>query len=104
MSTSLSLNDFRPEVIALAFLMESQLKRNDGRGGWKACDRVYLMERLDENLRDLGYNLRAGDKAAAAQTCADIANFVMMMADNEGMLPEVTQTSQPPLRRIDNEL
>ena len=78
---------WRPEVIAFADLMEAQLKANDSRGGWKSCDRVYFMEKLEINLRDLGFNLKAGAIFQAKRDCADIANFAMMLADNEGFLP-----------------
>lgn len=73
----------RPSVVRFARLMEAQLRKNDSRGGWSNCDRVYFMEKLEINLRDLGHDLRAGAHEAVQRDCADLGNFAMMLAENE---------------------
>lgn len=72
----------RPEVWAMALMMEAQLKRNDHRGGWKDMRPGELHERIHFNQLDLAAHRVATDKKAYGRTCADIANFAMMLADN----------------------
>ena len=80
----------RPEVLAFALLMEAQLKRNDYRGGWKDESPTYLGHRIEENMRDLGMISANEDVPGYHRTCADIANFAMMLADNRAALTAAT--------------
>jgi hypothetical protein len=73
----------RESVKNMAQMMEAQLRRNEHRGGWDNCCRAYFLEKLEINLRDLRHNLDAGLHAVAQRDCADIANFSMMLAENE---------------------
>ncbi len=80
------LSEVRPSVIRMARHMEKQLLANDSRGGWSNCDRVYLLEKLEANLRDLKHNLAAGCFEMGQLDCADIANFAMMLSENEYLM------------------
>jgi len=80
--TARAFGKLRPEVLAFARMMEAQLKRNDHRGGWKACTVDYLLDRLRANMDDLEAGHRIG------HTLADLANFAMMLADVSDQLPK----------------
>ncbi len=75
----------RDEVWAFALLMESRLRRNDSRGGWKSCTREYLWERLDANMKDLyeSWLRPEQDMNETLGALVDIGNFAMMLADTE---------------------
>ena len=64
-----------PEVMQFAQAMQKQLDANKERGDWKEWD--YATEdgpyAIKRNLKDFKF----GDKKS--QTCADIANFALMM-------------------------
>lgn len=81
------LSECRPSVVRMARMMEAQLKRNDHQGGWFSCSKEYLLESIERNLGDLtgsdGHPEYAVKGAAFQRTCADIANFAMMLAENE---------------------
>ena len=87
--------EVRPSVMRFAKHMEAQLLKNDSRGGWAACDRVYLLEKLEANLRDLKYNLAAGEFEAAQRDTADLANFAMMLNENEYIRHHAEKREKP---------
>jgi hypothetical protein len=77
------VSEIRPSVIRMARMMEGQLRANESRGGWSHCDKDYFIEKLEINLRDLTYNLAANAHKEVQRDCADLANFAMMLSENE---------------------
>jgi NTP pyrophosphatase (non-canonical NTP hydrolase) len=76
--------DARPEVITLARAMEERLRANEAKGHWAGCTFGYLFTRLHEELSELS-NAMAFEHESPEQVwreAADVANFVMMLADN----------------------
>lgn len=81
--------EVRPSVVRMARHMEAQLRANDSRGGWQNCTKEYLEERIEQNLKDL--RACSGSEGGfesflsthIQRTCADIANFAMMLSENE---------------------
>jgi hypothetical protein len=76
----------RRTVREFAFDMEKQLLANDHKCGWNDEDQHFLTASLAKNLFDLNTALKKvdKDKHEITKCCADIANFAMMIADNEG--------------------
>lgn len=68
----------RPEVIWFAQKMEERLAANDDKGGWGTESDEYLIKRIKEETEELevAINSQIADEAA------DVANFAMMIADN----------------------
>lgn len=69
----------REAVLWFAKLMESRLRSNDHKGGWRGCDERFLWKSLRENLTQAANEKQPGWKVLAL---ADVANFAMMIADN----------------------
>ena len=94
----------RPEVLAFAHLMESKLKKNDHKGGWKNCDPSWLFNRMYEEIEEIKIPLLTDKNEQAKRRheqrdrisleCADVANFAMMIADVCGIAP----TPAPPAK------
>ena len=74
----------RPEVAAFAMLMEAELRKHDDRPGWKQSSPNWLMERLQEELKELSVALDYKGPCGVGQEAADVANFAMMIADVSG--------------------
>lgn len=76
----------RTSVINFASDMEAQLKVNEHKGGWGNSTEAYLIACLEGNLNALDNELSkdSRDKYEITIRCANIANFAMMIADNEG--------------------
>lgn len=76
----------RKAVREFAFDMEQQLKINDHKGGWSREHAEFLAHELQRNFVKLASEIDKGDKDKHEITilCANIANFAMMIADNEG--------------------
>ncbi len=47
------LKDCRPEVLEFARFMEMVLRENDHKGTWKDCTFDYLLDKLDEEVKEL---------------------------------------------------
>lgn len=60
--------ELRPEVREFAEAMENQLRKNEGKGGWKDCKLEYLRKRVhqevDEFIDSLGGGVESLDEAA----------------------------------------
>lgn len=69
--------------------MKSRLHANRSKGGWKGYSTRYLVTRLKEEVTELENALDATPryKDHITKEAADVANFAMMIADNEGILP-----------------
>lgn len=74
----------RTAVLSFAFEMESQLNANDHKGGWEGTDVEYLCRELCKNYTFLSTAMKRKDKAEIRRRCANIANFAMMISENEG--------------------
>ena len=64
--------------------MRNKLEMNTDKVHWSQCNITFLMEGLDRNFDDLTQALINGDKEDVIKSCADIANYAMMIADNVG--------------------
>jgi hypothetical protein len=73
----------RPEIMIFAEAMERKLRRNDFKGGWQDEKYGYLLRRAIEEIDELRRVLSRANPSAATvvNECADVANFVMMIAD-----------------------
>ena len=88
----------RPEVQRFAELMERVLRENDHKGGWEDESEDYLIERLEGEAHELrralclrcqtclARNMDDPDSSEVLHEAADVANFAMMIACNEGGL------------------
>ena len=79
----------RPTVKWFAEQMEAKLRENDWKGGWQA-----LNFRLSESIGTKNHDYRE-----FLAECADVSNFMMMIADNWGR--EAEQQERPALARHD---
>ncbi|RUT48563.1 hypothetical protein EJP82_01060 [Paenibacillus anaericanus] len=70
----------RPEVYGFAKTMEEQLRANENKGGWSNCTNQFLSRQLDKNIAKL-YKCTSHEEFR--RRCANIANFAMMLADND---------------------
>ena len=77
---------FRKVIFDFARDMESQLKVNDHKRGWDHTSESYLLGKIQYNLSTLDGKLSKDDRDKHEITirCANIANYAMMIADNEG--------------------
>ncbi|MCK5347113.1 MAG: hypothetical protein KAR20_27075 [Candidatus Heimdallarchaeota archaeon] len=84
----------RESVRWFAKEMEKVLKKNDYKHGWSSCTRQYLFASLNSEifelfseLKPLEYDTMNGaviiDSQKVIRECCDIANFAMMIADNQ---------------------
>jgi hypothetical protein len=69
-----------------SFLMQGVLDRNDHTGGWPNDHWVFLQKEMENQIWRLNDELkkRHHNKEFIAMSCANIANFAMMIAENEG--------------------
>ncbi len=74
--------ELRPEVQAFAERMERALLSNDHKGGWDDCRDEYLLGRLEDELLELRKAIN-GRGGSVQEEAADVANFAMMLADND---------------------
>lgn len=113
------LGALRPEVRAFALLMEAKLRANDHKGGWKGDTTAALMQRLAEEVAELGdaaafgktpawgydgsnrgerrtlEQYVAGIRSEIGREAADVANFAMMIADVCGALKTAPALTDP---------
>jgi hypothetical protein len=83
-----SLPEPRPVVMAFARAMEARIRQNDNKGGWERTENSWLFGRL---LYKVGMLARCvlnseGDTTSFFQYAADMANYAMMISDNEQLL------------------
>lgn len=76
----------RPEVRRFAAAMEQKLRANDAKGGWKDCTPFEMIQRAQEELRELECEVRRiPPGVTTTEECrkeaADVANFLMMVVE-----------------------
>ena len=69
----------RKEIEWFALEMEKVLRKNDAKEGWEQEDTEYLIDQMKDNLSQLE-RLHTN---RIIKCCVDIANYAMMIADNE---------------------
>jgi hypothetical protein len=76
----------RKAVMEFAHDMEKQLRVNDHKCGWDSASYEFLSERILANSYSLysEFSKEVKDKKEIAIRSANIANYAMMIADNEG--------------------
>jgi len=74
----------RPAVKVFAIEMEKQLRANDHKGGWNQSPSMLLLDGLRKNHVKLKWALDRGELTEITRRAANIANFAMMIAENEG--------------------
>jgi len=72
----------REEVHDFAEAMEKVLKENDDKEGWEECSNLYLVQRLVEETSELLKMMDAGELDDMCKEAVDVANFAMMIFDN----------------------
>jgi len=82
----------RPKVRRFAEYMELKLRENEHKPGWQSDPAPGLLRRLREETVELEDILELKEspvlRTFVTGEAADIANFAMMLADNEGKLME----------------
>ena len=71
----------REPVLWFAKQMENILRTHDDRGGWSECGDLWLFNRMREESQELKRVL--GNPEKTIHEAVDVANFCMMIADNE---------------------
>lgn len=101
-ATRLETASLHPAVVALAQAMQFKLDKNERKPclelnpsgekrTWEQCETSWLIKRARMELDELEQELERGDIDEARLECADVANFMMMVHDNLGKLPERVQ-------------
>ncbi|KHF33430.1 hypothetical protein [Paenibacillus sp. USDA918EY] len=70
----------RPEVAEFSKQMEKQLQANEHKGGWENYTNQFLRNELEKNFRKL---MRCSSHDEYRRRCANIANFAMMLSEND---------------------
>lgn len=98
---------WRPEVVWFADQMERKLRDNDHKGGWHGDTLEDLAERAEEELVELHEAIEessGADVSRVIDEAADVANMVMMVADNARRIAPVEEregSNTELFRRID---
>ena len=64
-------------------VMLEKLRENRHKAHWSKVDRLWLLARLEQELQELKQAIKEDDPLSISYECADVANFAMMIADNE---------------------
>ena len=77
------MSNFTNPVLEFSMAMQKELDNNSGKGGWAVCDLEWLLQRAEQEIREVreAYNKNKSTKKVISE-CADVANFMMMFADN----------------------
>lgn len=78
------MNNLQPHpVLYFACAMGKQLDNNAYKGNWKGCPLDYLVKRAMMELVEVKQAIKHNEfPSAVINECADVANFMMMVADN----------------------
>ncbi len=72
----------RKEVRWFSELMEKKLGDNEWKGGWKDLNNPHLLKMMLDEWHELLNAVTSDDKDSIVEEAVDIANFCMMIADN----------------------
>jgi len=72
----------RTSVKRFALNMETVLRENDHKFGWRDLSFSHLLIRIKGEIEELEDALINQNKENIVHECADIANFLMMIVDN----------------------
>jgi hypothetical protein len=72
--------DMRKELKWFAEIQEAILKENDDKEHWCNCSNTNLFKKLMDEVAELYIAIEEDDMII--EECCDIANFAMMIADN----------------------
>lgn len=72
----------REAVKQFAEEMEKVLAKNDHKEGWEECTNLYLVQRMIEETSEVLKMLDIGEFGDMAEEAIDVANFAMMLYDN----------------------
>ena len=73
--------EIRASIMRLALAMEQKLQANEHKADWKACDPLWLLEKLCDEVHELSHALQYNRRDQISDEAADVANFAMMIAD-----------------------
>lgn len=76
----------RQQVVAFAGAMERKLRQNDHKGGWLGMNNGSIMARIQQELTELTEALASKDRTRIRDEAADVANFLMMLCQNNKAL------------------
>jgi hypothetical protein len=79
----LTLDDVREPVKKFAIAMEQRLRKNDWKIPWSTLSRTILLNEIVHQVISVTNGVHARDSKKICKESADIANFAMMMYDNE---------------------
>ena len=79
-----------PQVLWFSKQMEAKLEANRYKGGWADTSEGWLYERAVGEMRELAVALHSQNPELVIKECADVANFMMMIADKQRGAMEVT--------------
>ncbi len=84
----------RQAVDKFAEVMKAKLERDVYKGSWDGCSTEYLTCRAVDEMTELAKAIDSNlSKKEVTKEAADVANFVMMIADN--YMQEIKPSPQP---------
>ena len=77
------MNNFSNTVLEFAQVMQKELDNNSYKMGWALCNLEWLLQRAEEELKEVRDAVKENKSVKRViSECADVANFMMMFADN----------------------
>ena len=84
--------NLRKELDIFSTAMEQKLRANDDiKQPWRYSPNSYLLDRLKEETKELEDALINGFSENIKEECTDVANFCMMLFDNQTMRNQITE-------------
>lgn len=77
------MNNFSNPILEFALVMQKKLDKNVHKTHYSTCNYEYLLRRAREEIKELKEAIKENKSInAVINECADVANFMMMIADN----------------------
>lgn len=77
------MNNFSNKTLDFMFAMQKKLDKNKHKTGYSNCTLEYLLKRAKEEIKELEEAIEKNKSISSViNECADVANFMMMIADN----------------------